>query len=180
MKVKVDLCRRPCVLFAQAAKLPTAVSDRTAAAAVRSVALIAVCVAIAQSPAATAASSQWRQLELPAAVEVREDLRGAPDGWRSSVDDRPHILASITFFDGRPEDKASLVYDAEVKRKGTVVRSWRFYSDWKNGAWVQLGYAGTAVMLAKQLPKDTVECRVEFDRNVSVDGYERIRSVECR
>ena len=120
---------------------------------------------------------------MPPAVAVREEIRATPEGWRAAEDDRRHILASATFFDGPPQGMASLVYDREVKRKDSkdkVIRIWRFDAGWKNGAWLQLGYAGTAVVLARRLPQGTTECRVEYDRGVTVEGYEQIASIECR
>jgi hypothetical protein len=141
----------------------------------------ALLVLVVQWPfSALAESAPWRRIDLPAAVDLREEPRAAPDGWRVSVDGRPHVLASVTFFDGRPEDQASLVFDGEVKRKDKVTRTWRFDSGWKSGVWMQLGYASTAILLARQLPQGTTECRVEFDRSVTVDGFEQIKSIECR
>jgi hypothetical protein len=132
------------------------------------------------SSSAGAESLQWRRLDLPAAIDVREDARSSPDGWRVAVGNRQHVLASITFFDGRPEDMASLVFDREVKRKDKVTRTWQFDAGWKEGVWMQLGYASTAIMLERQLPKGSAECRVEFDHSITVAGFEQIKSLECR
>lgn len=142
--------------------------------------LVLACAAAAQwSSPAVAQASQWRRIELPPAVAVREEIRATPEGWQAAEDNRQRILASATFFDGRPQDMASLVYDREVKRKEKVTRIWRFDAGWKNGVWLQLGYAGTAVVLARQLPHGTTACRVEYDRSVTVEGYEQIQSIEC-
>ena len=52
-----------------------------------------------------------------------------------------------------PEGMASLVCDREMKRKDSkdkLTRTWRFDADWTNGAWLQLGYAGTAAVRARR------------------------------
>lgn len=142
--------------------------------------ILPILICIATQCSAVAATEQWRRLDLPASVAVDEDLRSVPDGWRTVKDDRPHVLASVTFFDGRPEDLASLVYDREAKRKDRITRTWRFDPGWQNGAWLQLGYSATSVTLARRLPSGAAECRVEFDRTTTVDGFEQIKSIECR
>jgi hypothetical protein len=124
--------------------------------------------------------ASWRRLEVPATVSVREDVATVPAGWRAMSDDRPHVLACATFFDGPPEKQGSLVFEHESKRKDRIVRTWHFYPDGKSSAWLQLCYSATTVVLARPLPLGTMECRVEFDKAMTVDGYEQIKSIECK
>ena len=56
--------------------------------------------------------------ECPAAVAVHEGLAKAIPGWTTMLDDSAHQLAAVTFYDGPPEEKASLVYDRIVKAAG--------------------------------------------------------------
>lgn len=127
-----------------------------------------------------AEKAAWQRQDAPNEIATQEEVRAAPAGWRVGKDGRPHILASATFFDGPPEEQASLAYDQQLKRKDGLIRIWRFDAGSKAGTWLQLGYAATAVTLARRLPPGTVECRIEFDRTVTVDGFEQIKSIDCR
>jgi len=129
---------------------------------------------------AAAEPASWKRLEVPATLAVREDVTTVPAGWRTLLDDRPHVLACATFFDGAPEKQASLVFEHETRRKDKIVRTWHFYTDWKDGAWLQVCYSGTAATLVRRLPQGTTECRIEFDKTTTVDGYEQINAIECR
>src|SRR4030081_2831885 len=66
------------------------------------------------------------QVRCPARVEVRQQITAPVPGWLTSLEDMPHSLAGITFFDGKPSEKASLAPDSETKVKGNIVSTWTF------------------------------------------------------
>jgi hypothetical protein len=60
-------------------------------------------------------------IQCPPVVEVRQQMAAPVAGWFVAMDDLPHRLAGITFFDGKPEEKASLAPDSESKAAGKSV-----------------------------------------------------------
>lgn len=127
-----------------------------------------------------AEKANWQRIDVPNEIAPQEELRAAPSGWRMARDERPHLLVSATFFDGPPEEQASLAFDRQLKRKDGIARFWRFDAGTKGGTWLQLGYAASAVTLARRLPPGTAECRIEFDPGVSLDGHPQIKAIDCR
>jgi hypothetical protein len=84
------------------------------------------------------------------------------------LDDTPHRLAGITFYDGPPEEKASLVYDKTAKAAGKETMTWHFNARSDGQIWVVCSYAGTAVVLKRGLPPKTSACSVTYDSRASV------------
>src|SRR5271167_4016216 len=67
-------------------------------------------------------------VQCPPVVEVRQQIAAPVAGWSVAMDDLPHSLAGITFFDGKPEEKASLAPDSETKAAGKSISTWSFES----------------------------------------------------
>src|ERR1700716_4119815 len=68
------------------------------------------------------------QVHCPAQVNTRQQIAAPVPVWSTSLDDSPHWLAVITFFDGSPSEKASLAPDSESKVKESMVSTWNFGS----------------------------------------------------
>jgi hypothetical protein len=107
-------------------------------------------------------------VECPRTISVRQEIAAAVPGWKTSLDDAPHRLAQVTFFEGLPEEKASLVYDRFARN----VATWMFTPEQR--IWVSCAYTGTAVLLAKPLPQGTKTCTVGYD------SAREIRKMECK
>lgn len=128
-----------------------------------------------QDPAAP-----WRPLEVPPSVLVRQDLQATPAGWSAGLLDRPHVLACVTLYDGKPEAMASLVHDGETGAGPKRTLTWHLSASTPDGIWIECRYAGTSVVLRKRLPAGVRECAVTFNRVVTVDGCEEIERIEIR
>jgi hypothetical protein len=92
----------------------------------------------------------------------------------------PHRLEQVTFFDGPPEELASLVYD-DLKTAGKQqVAVWNFAAN-PRGFWISCAYSGTAVVLSRRLPAGIKTCRVTYDKTASsAAGLPAIQKIDCR
>ena len=116
----------------------------------------------------------------PKAIAVQQQLTSAAPGWTALLDDAPHQLAGITFYDGTPQEKASLVYDSIKKSAGKQKASWEFASTGHRQIWIACSYSGTSVQLGQALPAGMKSCEVEYDTRVQVAGSPLIEKVECK
>ena len=117
--------------------------------------------------------------ECPAEILVRQQAAPVP-GWEATYEPGPNRLSAVTFFDGPPREKASLVYDDEVKAARETRAVWRFPASGK-GIWISCGYEGTAAMLSRRLPASVRACTVSYERGVtSTAGLPAIRGIECK
>ena len=96
------------------------------------------------------------------------------------MDDTPHNLAGITFYDGPPSEKASLVYDKITKTKGEETAEWTFDPKNERQTWIACSYAGTAVELARTLPPHTAMCSVVYDSREQIAGLPAIKKIACK
>src|SRR5215471_2213999 len=106
----------------------------------------------------------------PASITVKQTIEKVPEGWTAGEDKTPHILAGITFYDGPPEQEASLVYDSWSKRNGLAYGVWHFTPNSPTGTWLSCRYSSTSVILSKRLPAATSECTVTYNPKETVDG----------
>jgi hypothetical protein len=83
-----------------------------------------------------------------------------------------HQLAGLTFFDGKPEENASLAPDDEKRRKHETVSTWKF--DKARPTWVVCRYAGIGTTLTRELPRNTSTCVVTYTR-----GATAIAKIDC-
>src|SRR5258708_37964528 len=90
-------------------------------------------------------------IQCPPVVEVRQQMAATVAGWSAAMDDLPHRLAGITFFDGKPDEKASLAPDSETKAAGKSVSTWNLGSG-GGPVWVACRYARTTGTLPPELP----------------------------
>jgi hypothetical protein len=119
------------------------------------------------------------QVKCPAQVDVRQQIAAPVAGWSAVMDDLPQRLAGITFFDGKPADKASLAPDSEAKANGKSISTWKFGADGRP-VWVACRYAWTTVTLARELPRQVRACSVTYNSRESLAGLPVIEKIDCQ
>jgi hypothetical protein len=115
----------------------------------------------------------------PKSIAVTQTADKVPDGWTAGQDKSPNDLSALTFFDGPPDQEASLAYDSWTKRNGLAYGVWHFTPNSSQGTWLSCHYAGTNVVLNKKLPASTSECTVTYDPKVTVAGNPEIKKITC-
>lgn len=118
--------------------------------------------------------------ECPATIVVDQRLAKPVPGWTAMLDDTPHQLAGITFYDGPPEEKASLVYDAINQSAGKQIATWRFDQRAGRPIWVTCSYSGTSVVMKRPLAPRIAQCSVTYNSKESVAGLPAIERITCR
>ncbi len=114
----------------------------------------------------------------PSQIATKQTIEKVPQGWTAKQSTTSHSLAGLTFFDGPPEQEASLVYDEYRNLAKEDHAVWSF--DPSLHIWLSCIYSGTTVVLSKPLPSKTTECRVTYSRQEYVDGYREIKAVTCK
>jgi hypothetical protein len=128
----------------------------------------------------TACSSAAPPAACPDTIAVRQELQTPVEGWKPKLDDTPNRLASVTFFDGPPEEKASLVNDRTTKAAGKEIAFWHFLLQPKREIWLACGYSGTSIVLTKPLPPKTAACEVTYNPRQRIAGLHVIESIACK
>jgi len=138
--------------------------------------LLSVAVLVLTSPTTALGQENY----CPKSISVKETIEKVPDGWTAGQDKAPkNLLAGITFYDGPPEQEASLVYDSWTKRNGLAYGVWHFTPNASPGVWLSCRYSATSVVLNKKLPAGISECTVTYDPKVTIDGYPEIQKIAC-
>ncbi len=119
-------------------------------------------------------------ISCPATVDVQQRLTSMVDGWTPVIDDSPHKLIGVAFYDGPPQEKASLMYDDIKKTAGKEVATWRFPADSKRQTWMVCSYSGTAIQLSKSLPAKTSTCQITYNRTQQLSGLPVIETLSCK
>lgn len=114
----------------------------------------------------------------PKTIQVKEQLTAPVPGWVAASDGMPHQLAGLTFYDGKPEEKASLAPDGQTTQRNETISTWKF--DKTRPTWVECHYSGTSVTLTRELPRSTSTCMVTYARGETIAGLPVIESVTCR
>lgn len=119
-------------------------------------------------------------VSCPDTIDVHQQLAASVEGWTTILDDTPHQLANITFYDGPPKDRASLVYDQITKASGKQIAKWQFGPDGDRQIWLACSYARTAMVLAKALPAKTSTCSVTYNLRQQIAGMPMIEKIDCK
>jgi hypothetical protein len=122
--------------------------------------------------AATAA-----ELRCPDTISVKQTLVKPETGWRESPSDLPIRFAGVTFFDGPPEQKASLVNDTESMVKGKRIAVWKFLP--QSQIWASCSYSGSNIVLSQALAKGTSKCSVTYIPKETIAGLPTIEKIDC-
>ena len=127
-----------------------------------------------------AIASAADEVICPDSVKVQQSAAAPASGWIVSHRDTASRLEMITFFNGAPAERASLVYDTWLEAKDTVTATWSFPKD-ARGYWVSCSYEATTVELSRPLPATLATCQVIYERQAAgARGLPAIRSVACR
>jgi hypothetical protein len=116
----------------------------------------------------------------PSTIRVRQELAAPVAGWTPLLDDAPVQLAGITFYDGPPAEKASLVYARMTKAGRKQIAQWRFTPEAGHAMWVSCNYSGTTIQLTKSLPSKTTSCEVTYDPEQQIAGLPLIEKISCK
>jgi hypothetical protein len=119
-------------------------------------------------------------VNCPDRIEVKQQLAKPLPGWTAVADQRPHPLAGITFYDGPPEEKASLVYDKITKSAGKDIAVWHFNMQGGRQVWLSCNYADTAIVLKRGLDRSISICAVTYDSRTRVAGLPAIEKIACK
>lgn len=118
------------------------------------------------------------EIECPKTVQVRQVPTDVPAGWTASQSAAPVTLSHVTFFDGKPEEEASLVYDRMTNGRTTNRAEWNFAPG--SHIWLACSYSGASVVLSRELP-GIRRCVVVYRRNpAGVTGLPAIEHIYCR
>lgn len=117
-------------------------------------------------------------VRCPPEIKVKQLLTVQVPGWSTGSDGAPHHLAGLTFFEGKPEERASLAPDKQTVATGKTVASWTFGAN--SSTWVACRYAATDVLLTRELPKTIRTCSIVYSTRDTIAGMPVIEKVECK
>jgi hypothetical protein len=118
-------------------------------------------------------------MRCPPTIDVKQQLAAPVPGWSIASEGLPHQLAGLTFFDGKPADKASLAPDKQVGIKGKTVASWTFVATGRP-IWVACRYSSTDIMFTRELPKNIRTCAITYSTTETIAGLPIIEKVDCK
>jgi len=118
-------------------------------------------------------------VRCPPTIEVKQRLAVPVPGWSVISEEPPHQLAGLTFFDGKPEEKASLAPDKQAKVNGKTVASWTFEASGRP-IWVACRYSSTDAVLTRELPKNIRTCLITYATTETIAGLPVIEKVDCK
>jgi len=124
-----------------------------------------------------AAGLTAEEIRCPPTVAVRQVATDIPPGWTTGTSPAPVQLAGLTFFDGPPEEEASLVYDRTTPARTGTLAIWTFQP--ASHIWLSCNYSGTSVVLSKPLPP-VKRCTVLYKKDTTVAGLPLIEHIDCR
>lgn len=86
----------------------------------------------------------------------------------------------VTFFDGKPEEQASLVYDEIVNTKDGSRATWHLTPDSERGYYLVCTYEkGTKPVTQRLSPKLTT-CVVDYGKPAEASKLPPVRSIRCK
>ena len=119
-------------------------------------------------------------VSCPETIDVRQELTTAIESWSPTLDDAPHRLAGLTFYDGPVQDKASLISDRTTKSAGKETSVWYFKPQANRQIFMACSYSATAIVLTKPLPPKTTSCTVTYSLNMRIAGLPVIEKITCK
>jgi hypothetical protein len=116
----------------------------------------------------------------PREIEVEQRVGVVPEGWNAAQTTATVALASVTFFDGPPSEKASLKFDSEDLQKRDRVASWNLPPNVRD-YWISCGYQNTTAVISRRLPENIRSCAVTYDRRKrGAAGLQAIKDISCK
>ena len=101
-----------------------------------------------------------------------------PEPWKPHGRARQLSVVSAGFSDGPPADAAWLKPHETRSRGATTVVKWKFEELYPKGRWLACEYEGGLFSLTRELPADTSECIVTYEKPKS--GNMRPETVDCK
>ena len=117
------------------------------------------------------------EIECPRTVQVRQIATEVPSGFTPAVSAIAPRLSAVTFFDGKPEEEASLVYDRMTPARNGTRAYWHFQPN--SHIWLSCSYSGTSIVLSRPLP-NVNQCMVIYKKDSTVAGLPEIDRIFCR
>ena len=116
----------------------------------------------------------------PQKIEVEQRVAAIPEGWEAGQATTTVSLASVTFFDGPPAERASLKFDGEDRQKRDWVAFWNLPPN-ARGYWISCGYENTTAVVSRRLPESIRSCAVTYERRKrGAAGLPAIKNISCR
>ncbi len=129
---------------------------------------------------AGAACASAQTAACPDTIAVRQELKEKMTGWEPFTNDIPLRLAYLTFYDGPPREKASLVNDSSKKEAGIETATWHFTRNPGRHIWVACSYSGTAIALVRELPAAVSSCTVTYNSRQHIAGMPQVEKFACK
>lgn len=115
----------------------------------------------------------------PDSISVEQRVTAVPEGWEAALSGAKSQLASVTFFDGPPDERVSLKYEREERQKREWVGIWTLAPK-SRGHWIQCGYDNTTTVLSRRLPESVRTCKVTYERKTQATlGLPTVKHVGC-
>lgn len=128
----------------------------------------------------TCAAASAQDIVCPESVVVRQELSQRVAGWEPFTQDLPSRLSVVTFYDGPPKDKASLVNTFSHKQGLLETAIWEFKSDGDRHIWLACSYADTTIALMRELPANVTSCAVTYNPQQRVRGMPEVQKIACK
>jgi len=113
-------------------------------------------------------------VQCPQNISVTQSISQKYPGWQSSTTEPNYYLSNVTFYSGKPEEKASLVPDSSKKHES----KWTFSPN--EQIYLTCEYNQTNIQLTQALPSQITRCTVSYDANVrSSSGGFLPKLIQC-
>jgi len=86
----------------------------------------------------------------------------------------------VTFFDGKPEEQASLVYDQIVDTKDGSRATWRLDPHAERGYYLVCTYDKPAKPVEQKLSPKLTTCVVEYGKPAGKGKLPPVRAIACK
>jgi hypothetical protein len=116
----------------------------------------------------------------PETIQVNQKLENAIPPWEVFQEGVPLQLMSVDFFEGHPNQRASLVPDMQSEKNGRLVGSWRFAPSKARKYWIGCTYDRTNITLTRPLGPEISTCKVTYDKLVNIAGHLAVIEVSCK
>ena len=117
----------------------------------------------------------------PADIQVEEHVPAPPSGWTAFSNDAQgrHLRVAVGFYDGPPEERASLKQDSEDETGPAV---WTFARTPGRAIWQVCTYSDTPLRLSRPLPDSIQSCRATYEsrKRGTVGGLRVLKAVTCQ
>ena len=109
----------------------------------------------------------------PPKIATRQQLEQELKGWESYSRFVKHTLKTVVLFEGHPSKQMALKYDETVEQESETVHVWRLHAEAEY--WLECGYSGTKVVLARRAPRGVTRCEVAWTPH-----YREVAWLRCK